>query len=137
VTPERAELIRTSWARARERPDALAHQFYEELFRLAPHTRSLFAGTGMNAQGRKFIDMLSMVVDALDDPETLEQQLTELGRKHANYGVKLRDYPVVGDALLLTLAKELGSAMTPETRAAWAEAYDIVSSIMVRALDPW
>ena len=44
---------------------------------------------------------------------------------------KPEHYPVVGGALLWTLAKGLGDAWTPETASAWTAAYGTLSGYMI------
>lgn len=137
MTPENVRLVRESWALVRENGFDLSHEFYEHLFRNAPQSRALFAGTSMNAQGRKLVEMLAAIVLVLDDPAALDALIAPMGKRHAEYGVKLRDYPAVGDALMHALQHQLGPALTPKARLAWAEAYDTVSTIMIKAMDPW
>ena len=51
--------------------------------------------------------------------DDLVAALTGLGAKHAPYDVKEEHFPVVGEALLDTLAKALGNDFTPEVKEAW------------------
>jgi nitric oxide dioxygenase len=135
MTPERIELVRASWVAVRGRGDALATAFYAHLFQIAPQTRALFAKTDMTAQRSKFVDMLGQIVDSLSHPFALVNEVSSLGRRHVDYGVRSRDYPVVGDALLFALEQELGDAMSREVREAWREAYLLLAALMNRGAD--
>lgn len=59
--------------------------------------------------------------------------MQELGVKHVRYGVKPEMFPVMGEALILTLETTLGDDFTPEIREAWKETYNELSQDMVRA----
>jgi len=49
--------------------------------------------------------------------------LKDLGKTHVKYGVKPEHYPVVGQALILTLETGLGEVFTPQVRYAYEVAY--------------
>ena len=133
MTPEQEDLVRDSWQRFDPRPRGAVVQFYERLFELDPMAQQLFAGVDMAEQERKLMAMLAQIVQAIDRPEDLVSSVAALGRRHVHYGVKDADYESVGAALLWTLEQGLGDAFTPDVRAAWAEAYLIVATVMRRA----
>ena len=51
----------------------------------------------------------------------------------SSYGAEPAHYPVVGAALLDTLAQGLGEDFTPEVREAWTTAYGTLSGVMIEA----
>jgi hypothetical protein len=53
--------------------------------------------------------------------------------KSGIYGVADKDYDTVATALLWTLEQGLGTAFTPEARAAWIETYVTLASVMKSA----
>jgi hemoglobin-like flavoprotein len=133
VTPEHEALVRSSWSIVREKRDALAVTFYARLFEIAPYTEQMFAGVqDMALQRKKFTDMLESMVTALEHPERLVGDVAALGRRHKDYGVVAKDYPLVGDALLYALEQNMGGQMDGETRAAWREAYLLLAGLMQR-----
>lgn len=77
--------------------------------------------------------MFAQIVHAIDRPEELVSSVAALGRRHVHYGVKDADYDSIGAALLWTLEQGLGDEFTPEVKAAWAEAYLTVATVMRRA----
>ena len=133
MTPEQQDLVRESWRRFDPRPRGAGVRFYERLFELDPMAQQLFAGVDMAEQERKLMAMLAQIVLALDQPDELVSQVAALGRRHVHYGVKDADYESVGAALLWTLEQGLGEEFTSEVRAAWAEAYLTVATVMRRA----
>lgn len=134
MTPEYACRVRASWPVVSEAAETLAGRFYVHLFAIDQTAAGLFASTDMNAQQAKLMRSLDMLVDALDEPERLFHTLGGLAKRHAQYGVELRHFDSVGDALLWALADTLGPRFTPELRTAWAEAYALIASVMKRAI---
>ena len=112
--------------------DQAAAAFYERLFALEPELRELF-GDDMRRQGRMLMAALGHVVAHADAPERLIDVLVPLGERHAGYGVEARHYALVGAALLGTLEELLGRAFTLPVRRAWADAYALVSDVMIDA----
>lgn len=133
MTPEQRDLMRESWRRFEPTLREKGARFYERLFALDPVLERLFAGVDMAEQEQKLMAMLAQIVQVIDQPEHLVGPVAGLGRRHVHYGVKDGDYESVGAALLWTLEEALGSAFTPDVRAAWSEAYLVVATIMRRA----
>jgi len=129
MTPKEKAFVQTSFAELIPVSDAAARFFYNRLFELDPKLRLLFKGD-MQEQGRKLMSMLATAVRGLDQVEALVPALQALGRRHAEYGVRQKDYETVGAALITTLQVELGPRFTTETRAAWLAVYNLVASVM-------
>lgn len=132
MTPEQHVLVRESWRRFEPRFRATGLRFYEQLFALDPTVAHLFAHVDIDHQERKLMTMLTEIVRVLDRPNELVPELADLGHRHVSYGVKDDDYGSIGAALIWLLEQVLGEEFTPELRAAWSEAYLLVSSIMRR-----
>jgi len=122
-------LVRTSFARVVPVKDAAADLFYARLFERAPHLRTLFPAD-LRQQKQKLMTMIAAAVSALHDLEALVPKLKALGMRHAGYGATAEHYDVVGDVLLLTLARALGDAFTPNVRAAWTKVYGVLAATM-------
>lgn len=115
--------------------DAAATLFYARLFELDPNLRPLFK-TDPAVQRRALMAMLGTAINGLDHLDALVPVVENLGRRHQGYGVADRDYDTVGQALLDALQQGLGDGFTPEIRAAWAEAYTLLASVMRDAAEP-
>jgi hemoglobin-like flavoprotein len=135
MTPEGEQLIQQSWPLVSARGEGLAERFYLRLFEIAPEQRRLFAATDMPGQQRKFIAMLQEIVRQIGTPGQLVPEVAALGASHVGYGVTPQGYAVVGEALVWALEQELGTAMTPELRQAWKEAYLLVARLMLRGAE--
>jgi nitric oxide dioxygenase len=132
MTPQQITLVQQSFAQVVPIAPQAAEIFYARLFELAPQVRPLFTGD-MAEQGRKLMAMLAMVVNGLTRLDTIVPAAQKLGQRHAAYGAEPAHYPVVGQALLDTLERGLGAAFTPDVKAAWSEAYALLSGVMIEA----
>jgi hemoglobin-like flavoprotein len=132
MTPESIALVQDSWSKVEPIADTAAALFYGRLFELDPSLRPLFRGD-MEEQGRKLMQMITVVVRGLDRLDQLVPAVEALGRRHAGYGVSDEHYGTVAVALLWTLEQGLGDAFTPEVLAAWTEAYTLLATVMKRA----
>lgn len=129
MTPDHIDLIRSSFAKVFYDKDAAGRLFYDRLFIIAPELRPLFK-TGIDVQGRKLMDTLSVAVSALRNMPALTSTLEDLGSRHRRYGVEPRHYAKVGEAMLWTLEKSLGPAFDTPVRAAWSQLFVFVSGVM-------
>lgn len=129
MTPEQVTLIQTSWQKVVPIREKAAELFYGKLFELDPALKPLFKGD-IKEQGRKLMMMLNTVVTNLEKLDSLVPAVQDLGKRHVAYGVKDAHYGTVGAALLWTLGAGLGDAFTPDTEAAWTEAYTVLSTVM-------
>jgi hemoglobin-like flavoprotein len=101
-------------------------EFYRRLFELAPEARAMFK-IEMDAQAKKFSDMLTWVIAHLEHPHELSQELRALGARHSGYGVKIDQYAPVGSALIWMFQRTLGDRFTPEMEESWLEFYAFAS----------
>jgi nitric oxide dioxygenase len=129
MTPQQVALVQQSFEKTAPLGEKVAEIFYAELFAIDPSLRALFKGD-MRTQGRKLLATLAVVVGGLDRPETVIPKAQQLAVKHLDYGVTARHYTLVGNALLRTLRKGLGEEFTPEVRAAWIAAYQVLADVM-------
>jgi hemoglobin-like flavoprotein len=133
MTPDQIRLVQTSFRDVVPIREAAAAIFYEQLFAIDGNLRGLFRATDMAKQGTKLMASLGFVVHGLDKAETMLPAVQALAKRHVSYGVKEDHYPIVGQALIETLATGLGTAFTPEVREAWHAAFGLLSSVMIEA----
>lgn len=132
MTPIQITLVQQSFATIGDDEETVARIFYKRLFEIDPSTRPLFPAD-LTLQGVKLMKVLGLVVTSLYRLEGLIPTIENLARRHVSFGVSERHYPSVGTALIWTLDNALGAKFTPETRAAWVEAYGILSTTMIAA----
>jgi len=132
MTPEQIKSVQDSFSLVLPIADQAASIFYKKLFELDPSLEALFSGD-MEEQGKKLMKMLGAAVNGLNNLEELTPVVQELGKRHVNYGVKDKDYDVVGGALLYTLETGLGEGYSEEVKDGWVTAYTLLATVMKEA----
>lgn len=135
MTPDEIELVKHSWPALADKADQAATTFYRNLFAVDPDLRALFK-QDLSEQGKKFIQVLATAVGMLDRPDKLAPIAQQLAKRHLDYGVKAKDYASAGEALIKTLASELGDSFSTELKDAWEQTYALISSTMIDAAYP-
>ncbi|WP_320068749.1 globin domain-containing protein [Micromonospora sp. RTGN7] len=132
--------LRQSWAQFSAAGPEAAKYFYATLFVIAPEARSMFP-TNMRYQEDKLLAALGHIVSHVDDERELAAFAQRLGADHRRFRGADRQgrevplgewhYVWVGQALLATLERFLGPRWTPQLRAQWAAAYEVVTRLML------
>lgn len=125
------ELLEQTFQAVAPQADDLVDRFYTTLFTDAPAAQPLFVHSDMAKQKKMLISALVYVIENLRNPEALTTALQGLGARHAGYGALAEHYPIVGSALLKTLASYLGEQWTPAAEQAWTDAYGTITSLML------
>src|SRR5690349_792740 len=108
MTPETKRLVRESWAAIAGKEDAFAWAFYSDLFDRLPVALGYFAHTTMLQQRERFHQMLAVLVGAIDEPESLREELRALAKRHVGYGISGHDYAPAGESLIRAFRTILG-----------------------------
>ena len=132
MTPEQVTLVQQTFAEVVPVAAEAAEAFYGRLFEVAPAMQPLFP-SDMTQQRRKLMASLAIVVHGLSDLPSILPTASALAKRHIGYGAKPEHYPLVGEALLWTLARALGPRWTPEVASAWTAAYTTLSDVMIEA----
>jgi len=132
MTNHQIQLVQSSFKLIEQDLESAAMMFYDRMFQLDPSLRHMFRNT-REEQAQKLSRVLRIVVNALSRIEQILPTVEELGRKHANYGVRQEHYASGGAALLWTLKAGLEDRFTPDVRDAWTSAYLFLSSTMQKA----
>jgi len=132
LTPEQISLIKESWAKVIPIKETAAELFYARLFELDPTAKALFKGK-LDFQGDKLMTTLNVVVESLENLESVIPMLHAMGKRHIIYNVRAEQYDIVGAAFLWVLDQGLGDAFTEETKQAWTIAYGLIASVMLEA----
>jgi NAD(P)H-flavin reductase/hemoglobin-like flavoprotein len=125
--------MRASFGKAAATGDEAPLYFYSHLFLSHPETRQMFP-VSMAHQRDRLFRALGDVVARVDEFDALVPMLQQLGRDHRKFGALAAHYPAVGSSLLATL-EHFDDEWTPELAKSWTEAYDLISSVMIRAAE--
>jgi nitric oxide dioxygenase len=129
------ELLEKSFAEIEPHANEFVSSFYDNLFTANPEAKPLFDTTDMEAQKKKLLSSLVLVVENLRKPDVLDGALRGLGARHVKYGALPEHYPLVGSALLTTFEQYLKEDWTPQVKQAWVDAYGAISNIMLDGAD--
>jgi len=124
------QALETSFDLVAPRGDELMDDFYTRLFTAAPSVRPLFP-TDMKAQKTMLLSALVLLRKSLRNLDGIVPTLHALGARHVAYGAKPEHFPVVGTALIASMAAIGGPAWKPEYESAWSAAFDIVAGAMI------
>lgn len=130
VTERQADLIEASFAEVAKLGPAAGELFYKRLFQTAPGVRDMFPAD-TSGQARKLTMALAMVVQNIRNFDGIAPTVTDLARRHVDYGVLPEHYDVVGQVLLAVLEEALAERFTDETEEAWATAYGALAGHMI------
>lgn len=150
--------VQRSWMHVKQLgTDVVGALFYKKVFELKPETQTLFP---MSVRNRyrdwandqeerehdlsnspalrrlwgKVIEAVGSCVAGLHDMNKLVPQLTQLGMRHAGYGLKTEYLYVAEKVLILTLQDALGQVFTKEVEFAWTMVYSFMTATMIGGL---
>jgi hemoglobin-like flavoprotein len=131
--------VQASWAQLEPQVEALGVALMREFFRRCDEAKPLFAFGNMSyddpaaepAMRKHAIMLMSTVgscIAGLRDFEAMIPTLVSVGKMHAKFGTRMREFfPPMGAALIATLRSALGEEFTPEVEAAWVDMYGVVT----------
>jgi hemoglobin-like flavoprotein len=132
--PLNLEALESSFDLVAPRGDELMDEFYSRLFSAAPAVRPLFPDD-MRRQKTMLLGALVLLRKSLRDLDAIVPKLRELGARHVAYGAQPEHYPVVGSALISSMAAIAGDAWTNEHEIAWTQAFEIVAATMIEGAE--
>lgn len=125
------DALETSFDLIAPRGDELMDEFYDRLFTAAPAVTPLFEGTDMRRQKAMLLSTLVTLRKSLRNLDGIAPTLRKLGAKHVEYGAQPEHYPVVGEALIASMASVAGPAWEPKYESAWGNAFKVVADTML------
>ncbi len=132
LSERETRIIQESYARIYENADKFSENFYMNLFEIAPDLRPLFAAD-IKKQGRKFIEILSIIILDLRDKKLIVPMIADMGRRHVKYGTERDHYQIVGQALIQTLDETFENKWSSTEKQLWIRLYNFVADIMIEA----
>jgi hemoglobin-like flavoprotein len=87
----------------------------------------------MEKQHLKLMNTIAAIVGTVENHALCQSIISNTARQHAQFGVTSSQLAAFGDALILSLEEQFGSAFTPELREAWIALYEIVQAEMISA----
>ncbi|MEP7024536.1 MAG: globin domain-containing protein, partial [Actinomycetota bacterium] len=125
-------LVKESFAAIEARGQQAMEHFYAWLFVQNPEFRAMFP-LAMSTHRQRVFDALSRMVQSMDSPGELADQVAQLARDHRKFGVKDKHCEAFFGALLATIRQFSGSTWTARTEEAWEAALGCISTGMQTA----
>jgi nitric oxide dioxygenase len=126
------DVLRDTFRRLAAEPELTGMMFYDRLFAMAPELRSMFPAD-LEQQAVKLMSMLGAVVARIHDHGALTPLVSDLGRRHAGYGVQPAHYELVGEALLWALGQRIGPDFQRDAYETWRRTYVALAEVMLDA----
>ena len=127
-------LLEESFDLVAPRGEELVDRFYDRLLTSAPEPKSLFVETNMVRQRQMLLGALVLLRKSLRNLDAIVPALQSMGARHATYGVLPEHYPLVGSALIGTMAEIGEGEWVPEYTEAWTDAYQVVQQTMLSGI---
>jgi len=128
--PTKSNLIRSSFKAVMSTKPELVEDFYTRLFVVAPEVRDVLPKTTQE-QTEHLESMLQLALVALDMQEALIAPLHAMGEEYAKLGMLSGQHHMINEALMDTLAAQIGDDWTPQISSAWTSVLTFISSKMI------
>jgi hemoglobin-like flavoprotein len=126
--------LETSFDIIAPRGEEVVENFYDRIFTAAPALRGLFPDD-MTHQRTLVLSALVLIRKSLRNFDRIVPTLRSLGARHVGYGARPEHYPVVGGALIESMAHVAGDAWRPEYTTAWGDAWGVLVAEMIAGAD--
>jgi hemoglobin-like flavoprotein len=130
LTKKQIKLVQDSWSTITPVSQKMGEEFYANLFEKAPELKPLFKSDPKD-QAMKLMFMLSYLVYRLEHVEELKEEILKLANRHKDYGTEPKHYAIIGENLLWSLERNLGSQWTQEMQEAWGTTYKMIADLMI------
>ncbi|CAB9520150.1 symbiotic hemoglobin [Seminavis robusta] len=144
------QLVLESWAKLSKMEnyeEEAGKLLFQEMFRQCPESKTLFGfpidmdidsdailrSRRFKTHSKYFIEMLDRALKMVKAQE-MDQHMKQLGELHAEFGVKPEFFPIMGDALFMTLKTLLEEDWNDDLKGAWGDFYGRLSSQMIAAI---
>jgi hemoglobin-like flavoprotein len=129
--------VKSEWARATGKGidrEVFTQVFFRVFFNMAPEARALFQrvdGNNTNspnfiAHGLRIIAAADIIIDNLDQPETLNAELAHLKKQHAPRKIPIKYFQYLGNTLQNVVPALLGERCF--TSQAWLDCFQVVAA---------
>jgi hemoglobin-like flavoprotein len=99
-------------------------------------SESLRDNRRFNAHSKYMIAMLGKALNMVGpDDELLTEVMSDLGKKHFEFGIENASYyAIMGESLFLALREMLGDQFTPEVEESWTIVYGELTNAMIKEI---
>ncbi len=126
-TPDTIFLVQSTLEKIMPSIDDCTHQFYQQLFQLAPNVKPMFSGMDTKSRKNMLISMIKLAVQGINRFDDFKPSIQQINDKHHHLSLKPTDYLTVAKALIMMLEKHLDKDFSPAVIQAWTEFYDQIA----------
>lgn len=126
-TPDTIFLVQSTLEKIMPSIDDCTHQFYQQVFQLAPNVKPMFSGMDTKSRKNMLISMIKLAVQGINRFDDFKPSIQQINDKHHHLSLKPTDYLTVAKALIMMLEKHLDKDFSPAVRQAWTEFYDQIA----------
>lgn len=145
MSPSQIRLLQKSFALIEPAKLEIGRSFFKKLFRLSPHTQSLFGddldrqwlrliNTFQHLMNRQIRSMLTLPATATESREAVTPEITQLAQGYVESGFTPEHMAHIHRALLVSLSTHLGDRLDKNTAEAWSQFIGLVINSMKQTM---
>lgn len=133
LSPEVLSVLKQSVPVLEEKGVDITSTFYDILFERNPELKNLFnlANQRNGNQAKALASAIFAYANLAEHPEQLMPMVNRIAHKHASLNILPEHYPLVGEALLMALSKELDLPLEHDLIQSWGEAYQSLAEVFI------
>ena len=115
MTPDQVTLVQQSFAKVAPISETAAVLFYDRLFEIAPSVKPMFP-TDLKEQRKKLMATLAVVVNGLNNLDSVLPAASALAKRHVSYGAQARALSRRRGRFAVDAGKGIGRRLDPRGR---------------------
>jgi len=139
LSAEAVKIVKSTAPIIAEHGYTITSAMYKKMLTEQPSLRTVFNPTHQVTlpkekyahQPKVLAESIHAVAANLDNMQVLNAAIERIAQKHVSLHVLPEQYPVVKHYLFGAMSEVLGSALTPPVVAAWSDAFDVLSDILI------
>jgi len=137
VSQKTIEIVKATAPILKEKGEEITRRMYQIAFEERPDYKRGFENTWMQhldggRQAHKLAAAVYAYATHIDRLDELAMAVNQIAHRHVETRILPEQYPLIGEKLLQAMKDVLQDAATDEVIAAWAEAYEALSSIFIQ-----
>jgi nitric oxide dioxygenase len=137
VSQRTIDIVKATAPILKEKGEEITQRMYQITFAERPEYKRGFENTWMQhldggGQARKLAAAVYAYATHIDRLDELATAVNQISHRHVETRILPEQYPLIGEKLLQAMKDVLQDAATDEVMAAWAEAYEALSSIFIQ-----
>jgi hemoglobin-like flavoprotein len=137
VSQKTIEIVKATAPILKEKGEEITRRMYQIAFEERPDYKRGFENTWMQhldggGQAHKLAAAVYAYATHIDRLDELATAVNHIAHRHVETRILPEQYPLIGEKLLQAMKDVLQDAATDEVIAAWAEAYEALSSIFIQ-----